>query len=502
MISTSQTNTLPLVTMRAVDDAINKINTACGWDYVHSNCLKWSGPIFRNVICKFFNCLLSHKYVPRKMLHGEIRPIVKNLAGSKTESENYRPIMNSSNLFKVFEYSLMPILSRHLKLDCRQFGFRPETGCVSAVLVLKEVIGKYNARKSPVHSAVIDLTKAFDKMNYATLLNKLRNTSLPKQLLDIFEYMYSNTYVSVSFNKVTGDSWKVGNGTRQGSAISPFIFNYYINDMIREIGEMDVGCCLSGIRYNIICYADDVMLLAPSKTGLQSLLNKFEQCLGVLGLFANVSKCAYLTFFRGKHLDRPTNSVQLLGSPLVHEDHCKYLGVIMEEDMSLSKDVERVSKALMKQFHSFYAKFSYLSGEMLHYLFKMYTSSFYGVESWFDFSNLRHFNSLAVAYHMCVKKVAGMMKWDSNHAACDTVGVPIFSHMLAKRLVCCFFRVSNSDSPCLRPLSYYFRYKSCFRKSLIDLFRNKYGIHDVFDNPLCAILARIDYVQKHEPRRR
>ena len=74
--------------------------------------------------------------------------------------------------------------------------------------------------------------------------------------------------------------------------------------------------------------------------------------------------------------------------------------------------------------------------------------------------------------------------------------------MLAKRLVFCFFRVSNSDSLYLRPLSYYFRYMSCFRKSLIDLFRDNYGIHDVFDNPLCAILARIDYVQKHEPRRR
>ena len=116
MISMSQTNTLPLVTMRAVDDAINKINTACAWDYVHCNCLKCCGPIFRNVIFKFFNCLLSHKYVPRKMLHGEIRPIVQNLAGSKTESENYRPIMNSFNLFKVFEYSLMPTLSRHQDL--------------------------------------------------------------------------------------------------------------------------------------------------------------------------------------------------------------------------------------------------------------------------------------------------------------------------------------------------------------------------------------------------
>ena len=84
MTSTNQTNTFPLVTMRAPDDTINKINTACGCDHVHSNCLKLRGPIFRKVTCKFFNCLLSHKYVPRKMLHGEMRPSFKNLADSKT----------------------------------------------------------------------------------------------------------------------------------------------------------------------------------------------------------------------------------------------------------------------------------------------------------------------------------------------------------------------------------------------------------------------------------
>ena len=45
------------------------------------------------------------------MLLGEIIPIVKKLTGSKTESEKYGPIMNSSNVFKVLEYSLMPIPS-------------------------------------------------------------------------------------------------------------------------------------------------------------------------------------------------------------------------------------------------------------------------------------------------------------------------------------------------------------------------------------------------------
>jgi len=189
---------------------------------------------------------------------GQIRPIVKDRAGSESESANYRPIMNSSNILKVFEYTLLPTLMEHLKLSDRQFDFRSETNCVTTVLVMKKVIAKYNREGSPVHCAMVDLTKVFVKVNYGHLIKKLRDSSLPKQIVDTSEYMCYNTYFYVKFNRVTGDPWRIGNGTRQGSVISPLLFSYYIDDMIRNIYNMHEGYSLACVKYNITCYADDI----------------------------------------------------------------------------------------------------------------------------------------------------------------------------------------------------------------------------------------------------
>ena len=47
---------------------------------------------------------------------------------------------------------------------------------------------------------------------------------------------------------------------------------------------------------------------------------------------------------------------------------------------------------------------------------------------------------------------------------------------------------------------YYFRAYSNYGKEIKKLFYEKYQIPDVFDNPLCAVIARIEFVQRTEPR--
>ena len=46
---------LPVLTVTNLDEAIGKSSNALGWDLIHSKYLKWSGPIFRNLLHKFFN---------------------------------------------------------------------------------------------------------------------------------------------------------------------------------------------------------------------------------------------------------------------------------------------------------------------------------------------------------------------------------------------------------------------------------------------------------------
>ena len=86
---------------------------------------------------KFYNKLISHTYVPHSMLKGHIRPTVKKTALEINWFENYRPVMNSSNFLEVIEYLLLSLLEKHLLIHENQFAYRPATGCIDAITVLK-----------------------------------------------------------------------------------------------------------------------------------------------------------------------------------------------------------------------------------------------------------------------------------------------------------------------------------------------------------------------------
>ena len=272
-----------------------KLNEGLGWDGVHSNNVKFSGPVFQNIIWKFFNKIIDHSFVPRSMVYGEIRPILKgNL--NKHSSENYRPVMSSSIFLKIFEYCLLPKLKKSLKISNLQFGFRENTGCLPAIALVKETISTYNSEGSDVHCAMVDLSKAFDRINHTLLFEKLLASGLDGKIISILEKMYANSYVNTDFNGKKSDSWRVGNGTRQGGVISPILFSYYIDNILQEISNSNTGCSIGGYKTNILCFADDICILAPSAKGVQLILDKLSFMLDNLCLTVNVSKSQYIVF--------------------------------------------------------------------------------------------------------------------------------------------------------------------------------------------------------------
>ena len=99
-----------------VDAAICKLNEGIDPCNMHSKHLKECGNIFREFLCKMFNSFMRHNHIPKNMLYGEIRPRMKDNTICKTKIENYRPIMKSHLLLKVFEYVILPILTKNLLL--------------------------------------------------------------------------------------------------------------------------------------------------------------------------------------------------------------------------------------------------------------------------------------------------------------------------------------------------------------------------------------------------
>jgi len=68
------------------------------------------------------------------------------------------------------------------------------------------------------------------------------------------------------------------------------IFNVFINLFITRLRDLGVRCCISSIFLGCILYADDILLLSPTVSGLQDMLDKCAEVASILSLEFNVTK--------------------------------------------------------------------------------------------------------------------------------------------------------------------------------------------------------------------
>ena len=97
-------------------------------------------------------------------------------------------------------------------------------------------------------------------------------------------------------------------------------------------------------------------------------------------------------------------------------------------------------------------------------------------------------------------RICGRNSYDSNHECLEYACLPIFKYFLARKLMCNAHRPITSKNQCLMIHKHYLKYISVFINSLKKFFSENYTVTNVFDNPLCSTISRIEFVQRIEPR--
>ena len=90
----------------------------------------------------------------------------------------------------------------------------------------------------------------------------------------------------------TTDWFQIGKGVRQGCILSPCLFNFYAEHIMRNAGleETQAGIKIAGRNLNNLRYADDTTLMAECEEKLKSLLMKVKEESEKVGLKLNIEK--------------------------------------------------------------------------------------------------------------------------------------------------------------------------------------------------------------------
>ena len=62
-----------------------------------------------------------------------------------------------------------------------------------------------------------------------------------------------------------------------GAVLSPPAFAVYLDDLLKELRRLGLGCYMAGVWTGATCYADDLLLLSPTRSGMEAMLKVCER---------------------------------------------------------------------------------------------------------------------------------------------------------------------------------------------------------------------------------
>ena len=327
---------------------INKLKNkkSRGADNISNQLLK----TIKQELCKpltiIINQMIETGVYPEKFKISKITPIYKK--NERTNIANYRPNSLLPTLSKIFERvvhtQLYTYFDENKLLSEQQYGFREKHSTELAAVKLVDYINHEMDIGNTPEAIFIDLSKAFDTLNFDILIHKLQFYGLSGNSLALMKSYVTGRMQYILFNKTKSDLAIITTGIPQGSILGPLLFSIYVNDIIN-----------SSDKLQYLLYADDTTLyfnrehFTPHNANLEinNELNKVMNWLKLNKLSLNVQKTKYMTFHKSQKNVTPLN-LSIDDIPIDSVDEFNYLGIILHERLTWKNHINMVTNKIAK----------------------------------------------------------------------------------------------------------------------------------------------------------
>ena len=275
-----------------------------------------------------FNLALEEGVVPLEWKEANIIPLFKK--GSRSKSENYRPVSLTSVICKLLERlikeHLVDFLVKNNLINPSQHGFLKARSCLTNILCFLEDVTKWVDEGSPVDIIYLDFKKAFDKVPHQRLLLKLKAHGIGNVMINWIEKWLIDRRQRVVVDGEVSNWKSVLSGVPQGSVLGPILFLIYINDLDDDITS------------KVLKFADDTKVFRKIKSDtdrqqLQDDLNKLTEWSEKWQMLFNYGKCKCLHTGHGNEDAQYTMGDTVLNTTVKEKD----LGLTINADMKVSE---------------------------------------------------------------------------------------------------------------------------------------------------------------------
>jgi Reverse transcriptase (RNA-dependent DNA polymerase) len=146
-----------------------------------------------------------------------------------------------------------------------------------AIYCVRNILDHFISHGSTMNLCTLNLSEAFDNMNH-------NGSESSRSFVSTALNLIQNSATCVKWCGHVSYFFRLRAGVRQGGVLSPLLFSLAIDSIVYRTKSTNAGSYKSTFCCSIFLYADDILLLSLTVTGLQILLSVCENELVDLGM--------------------------------------------------------------------------------------------------------------------------------------------------------------------------------------------------------------------------
>nr|BAX24491.1 reverse transcriptase [Beryx splendens] len=268
-----------------------KNKAATGLDGISKTCLMRGDPKGIN-LANLFTAILLNGYIPRALKKNRTTLLPKTQDKRKlSDTSQWRPITIGSTIQRLLSGVINDRLKEACEIHPRQRGFISSPGCAENLMLLRELIALSKRELKPLAVIFIDFAKAFDTVSHKHIKAVLQQRGVDKMIIDLISNSYEGRTTILKAKGSYSREIRLKMGVKQGDPLSPLLFNLAIDPLLCKLDKVGEGAIVDGIEITSLAFADDIVLLSNSWSGMRKNLKILEVFCELTGLTLNVMKC-------------------------------------------------------------------------------------------------------------------------------------------------------------------------------------------------------------------